>query len=228
MPDVEKGFIQIACGKPENDILLAIAGAGFTGTEIAVILCVIRRTWGWKKKEDWISLSQFVESTNRSRRGIVYAVNRLVQSNALVQKVTPGVKTVYSFNKNFSSWNLQLVHSVALVQKMVSTSAKNGKQLVQYIAPTKEIYTKEITTKETHYGSLKEIKEIDLIEIGEKYQVPLPFVRSRLDDMENWCAAKGRTYKNYKRALMNWVKSDAIKLKQEVHGKSTIGYVTTD
>ena len=55
--------------------------------------------------------------------------------------------------------------------------------------------------------------EIAINEIASKYQVPDSFVRSRIDDMGNWLAAKGRTYKNYKAALANWVKSEALKIK---------------
>ena len=38
------------------------------------------------------------------------------------------------------------------------------------------------------------------------------FVRVIFDRMENWIYAKGRRYKNYKRALMNWVSSSKERL----------------
>lgn len=59
------------------------------------------------------------------------------------------------------------------------------------------------------YSSLKDIQETDLVEISEKYKVPLGFVKLTLEKMTNWIEAKGKTYKNYKRALMNWVLSEA-------------------
>lgn len=66
--------------------------------------------------------------------------------------------------------------------------------------------------KGTSYSSIKDLTNETLQEIADKYKVPLPFVLSRLDDMKNWMDAKGKKYKNYKAALMNWVKSDAMKI----------------
>jgi len=50
--------------------------------------------------------------------------------------------------------------------------------------------------------------------ICEDYGVPPAFVLSKWDDLENYCLSKGKTYKNYYRALRDWVKRDAVKLKQ--------------
>lgn len=72
------------------------------------------------------------------------------------------------------------------------------------------------------HASLKNITDEDLKEIAEKYKVPISFVMSKLDDMNNWQEAKGKKYRNYKAALANWVKTDALKIKQEYHGKSKV------
>jgi DNA-binding MarR family transcriptional regulator len=61
------------------------------------------------------------------------------------------------------------------------------------------------------YSSLDDLTEDALVEISNKYKVPLSFVRLQLEKMTNWLEAKGKRYKNYKRALMNWVLSDAQK-----------------
>lgn len=62
------------------------------------------------------------------------------------------------------------------------------------------------------YSSIKDIEAIDVLEIAAHYQVPEAFVQSKLDDMKNWLEANGRRYKNYRAALMNWVKKDALKI----------------
>jgi len=59
------------------------------------------------------------------------------------------------------------------------------------------------------YSSLKDIKEKDLVEIARKYRTPLSFVKLQLEKMTNWLGAKNKRYKNYKRALMNWVLKSA-------------------
>ena len=56
------------------------------------------------------------------------------------------------------------------------------------------------------------------MEISEKYHIPLSFVRLCLERMTNWLEAKGKTYKNYKRGLMNWVLSEAQKKMEKQKG----------
>ena len=63
-------------------------------------------------------------------------------------------------------------------------------------------------------------------EIAEKYHVPLSFVQSKFDDMSNWMAAKGKVYRNYKAALSNWVKSDALKIMEKERQTTNKFHVT--
>jgi phage replication O-like protein O len=144
----ENGYIQIASGKEENDIIMALVNAGLNATEYQVILFVIRKTWGWKKKEDWISWSQFEEATGKSRRSIAQTIKALVQKSILVQKTAPGKPTKMGINKDFTNWQTIPVQKTAPVQKQVDTRAVLRNQLVQKTAPTKDIYTKETLTKE--------------------------------------------------------------------------------
>jgi hypothetical protein len=65
------------------------------------------------------------------------------------------------------------------------------------------------------YNSLSLLTELDFEEIAEKYNVPISFVRSKFEDLENYCGAKGRRYKNYRLALMGFVKRDALKIRQD-------------
>lgn len=80
--------------------------------------------------------------------------------------------------------------------------------------------TKE-RVKENKFSSIKDIGENELQEAADKYQVTLPFVRSALDDLDNYCKSKGRVYKNYLAALHNFVKKDAMSIKQ---GKGVTSY----
>lgn len=207
-PQTDKGFIRIATGNSENDILMALAGAKLGGTELSIILCIIRKTWGWSKKEDWISLTQFEKYTKRSRQTIVNAINQLVKKNILVKKTIPGIKTVYGFNKNFSSWEHLLVKKTVPVQKTSTTSKENCTPLVKKTRPTKDTITKETIQKK--YTSIKSLNDDTFEEIAKKYNVPLAFVLSKLEDLQNYCSRKGKKYKNYKSALEFFVKKDAI------------------
>jgi len=147
-PQLEKGFIQIATGNSKNDILKALIKAELSGTEYQIILLVIRQTYGFKKKEDWISLTQFEKITNKSRARICESIKQLVKKNILVKKSILGKNAYFSLNKDFDNWN-KLVKKSGLVKKTRLTSKENKTQLVKNTLPTKETITKEIYTKET-------------------------------------------------------------------------------
>ena len=88
--------------------------------------------------------------------------------------------------------------------------AQRGEKII----PLRRTIIKEdlfITTPPKKFSSLSEIGETDFSEIAGKYHVGLGFVKLQFEKMSNWLEAKGHRYKNYKRALMNWVLTEAQK-----------------
>jgi len=143
-PQKENGYTAIA-----NEILQELIRAGLNGTELACVLFIIRKTYGFKKKQDKISISQFKANIPFSKRAICYALNRLqrVQVIAQVKKgISKKEASTYCFNKNYEEWNC--MQKIAHVQNLVPTCAIFGNKPVQKIAHTKESITKEKKTKE--------------------------------------------------------------------------------
>lgn len=154
-PQLENGYTRIA-----NEILAALSCAGLTGMELQIVLVILRKTYGYGKKEDWISLSQFVQLTGRTKKGICVAIAALEEKKIVhTRRVTQ--KTFYSFNKNHASW--KVVYPSTLVN--ASTLPRKKAKLVNPSTPppvyagtphpvyasthTKENVTKENVTKET-------------------------------------------------------------------------------
>lgn len=213
-PQIENGHIQIATGTEQNDVLSALISANLTSTEYQVALTVIRKTWGWKKKEDWISISQFIKLTGKSKQSIINATNLLVKKGLLVKQTVLGVKTTYSFNKDFSSWVVKQslpVKETVLVKESIPT----GKAC--FTTPVKEtVHTKETITKETiqkKYISLYEMNDTHFLPLAEKYNVPLSFVKSKHEDMVNWHESTGKKRKDWIATLRGFVKRDAVEIK---------------
>lgn len=78
------------------------------------------------------------------------------------------------------------------------------------------------------FEKISDIKEQDLQEISEKYNVPLAFVKSKLDDMELWGPQQTPSKiknRNWKLTLMKWVKDDALKIKSKNHDRSNIDFI---
>ncbi len=83
----------------------------------------------------------------------------------------------------------------------------------------KEINKEKESTGITHtpkktYSNLSDLLEEDFLEISERYNFPLTFVKSKYEDMCLWAGEKtGRDKgRNWKLTLMNWVKRDGIKI----------------
>lgn len=93
-PQKENGFTPIA-----NELLDKIGGLKLLGSEFQVVFCVLRKTYGWNKKEDWISLSQFEEFTHLSRPTVVSVLKNLIE-NQIINKSN----NKFSVNKDWEKW----------------------------------------------------------------------------------------------------------------------------
>lgn len=71
--------------------------------------------------------------------------------------------------------------------------------------------------KREHTPSLEDLTQDVIGKIAEDYRLPLAFVASKADDLKNYCASHGKTYKDYSAALRNWVKKDAEKIVHDQH-----------
>lgn len=203
-PQLEDGFTKIA-----NEILENLCKIHLSAYQTRIVFCILRKTYGFHKTEDWISNSQFVIATGIRPSHVSRAVSELLGMRIVTKR---GNKI--AFQKDSKLWK-ELPNGVRRhdVTKRGNTVTKRGISLLPNGGDTKDIYTKETIQKK--YTSLKNIDLTVMEEIAIKYHVPLSFVQSKFDDMSNWLMAKGKSYRNYKAALSNWVKSDALKIMQK-------------
>mgnify|MGYP000847955132 CR=1 FL=1 len=91
------------------------------GVELKCYLLVIRKTKGWSKEFDAISLSQFVTFTGAGKTAVINALKNLVDAGLLVRKVGARNTSVYAINlfRNSTSSESELV------QKMNRTSSES-------------------------------------------------------------------------------------------------------
>jgi phage replication O-like protein O len=131
-PQRENGHVDIA-----NEIMEALAGIRISGEEWQCLCVIFRKTYGWHKKEDWISLSQFNLLTKLKKPNILRAIKKLSLKKVVVIKNDNRHKPKYKFNKNYEHWK-------PLSKKITSKSViKNDKRSLSKMIPTKENYTKE-------------------------------------------------------------------------------------
>lgn len=137
-PQKENGYVAIA-----NEIAEALMRSGLNGTEWEIIMAVLRKTYGFNKKEDWISYTQFEKLTGKTRKTVWRSIESLVAKRILRTKKKPGM-TLYGFNKDYSSW---MVYKRKLVTKMSQTSYLSVQKVVTNRKPTKDIITKDTIQK---------------------------------------------------------------------------------
>lgn len=97
-PQLEDGHVRIA-----NELLEAILGFGFSQRELLVLLTVIRKTYGFNKKEDDMSASQIGELCRLARPHVTAVLNSLAQRN-VINKRQGRFGTIVGIQKNHRKW----------------------------------------------------------------------------------------------------------------------------
>ena len=112
-PQKENGYTAIA-----HEILEQLVKTALLGSELRIILFILRKTYGFQKKEDRISLTQFEKGTGLSRPTVVKTLKNLISRNILVKTALLEIK----FNKYWDSW----VVNTALLVKHRGHPSKHG------------------------------------------------------------------------------------------------------
>jgi len=99
-PQPEKGYTRIA-----NELLAAIMAYPFNATELKIILAVIRKTYGWKKKTASISYGAISKITVRDKRYVRRTLNKLISDRVILKEKT-SYSNVLGLNKHYLQWRL--------------------------------------------------------------------------------------------------------------------------
>ena len=114
-PQKENGYVPIA-----NEIIEALAKFRINGESWQVLLVVLRKTYGWNKKDDEISLTQFQQMTGLKRPNVVRSIKWLVSRKILHSiKEDTSYATKYKFNKNFETWKPSIADDTRGVSRKI-------------------------------------------------------------------------------------------------------------
>ncbi|CAB3637051.1 replication protein [Achromobacter marplatensis] len=141
-PQVEDGHTRIA-----NELLEAMCRAGFSARQWAVVMAVVRKTYGYGKKSDEIGLSQLEQMTGIAKTHVGKTVRELCAAGVL--RRDSGVHGHrLSINKRYGQWQLAapgVTKGVTGVTKSVTPSAVTEK-----VTPvTKSVTVAEVTEPAT-------------------------------------------------------------------------------
>jgi phage replication O-like protein O len=137
-PQLENGYTKIA-----NELLEAICRIRLSDYEHRVVLMVIRKTYGYNKKEDWISLKQLSEETEIKLPHISRTIKKLLNRNIIAKQ-----KRKVSIQKDYEKW----------LPKEVSNKVTQRGNVTQ--TGNKEKLPKEVS-EVTQRGNKKLPKQVD-------------------------------------------------------------------
>ena len=145
-PQKENGYTAIA-----NEIMEFLCHYRIPGEERQIFDTIVRKTYGFNKCEDIISLSQFVEATGIKKPNVVGAINSLLSKKIIVviQKDNEAAK-VYKINKNYEQWK-SLSKKITLSKRITSVIQTDNASL------SKRIPTKDNTTKDTIQKTINKV-----------------------------------------------------------------------
>ncbi len=189
-PQKENGYTAIA-----NEIMDALAKFRIPGEARQMLDVIIRKTYGFNKKQDQIATTQFMQATGLKRFIIHRARKRLLLANLItVSKNDNSQILTYSFQKDYEKW-IQLAKKITVSKKGLNSKQKSAQTvtIIDDHKRQKDTYTKAIE-EFFNYFLLKTKKSLKLT--PERRAI----IAKRLKD--------GYTLEQLKQAVDNFVLDD--------------------
>lgn len=223
-PQCENGYTKTA-----NELLEALARIRVPGEARQVLDTILRKTYGFGKKEDAISLSQFHLATGLSKSHICDALKKLKAMNLITENGNDIAKK-YSIIKDFDQWKPLLKKGKAFPN---SGKEIENKQLIQgkegdAFLPENGNNCKNVPENRKNHSRIqvpqkKVLKEIFLSDSNEVRlsELLLSLIRQRNPgfkqlDLQKWAShvgkmirLDGRTPGDIER-VVNWCQADSF------------------
>jgi len=148
---------------------------------------ILRKTYGWNKKTDSISLLQFAVGTGLSKVAVCKGISKLLEMNLITKKGNAkslftkkgnDVDITYGFQKEYRRWRTlpKKVKGVRRYPKEKHDVTKKGNRTLpkKVTPPLKDTSTKDTSTKDTYSD--------DFLIFYKKY----PLKKSKAKAFESW------------------------------------------
>lgn len=205
-PQLEDGRTDIA-----NELTEALALTCFNATESRLLWAILRQTYGWHKKTDRISYTQFERLTGLSRRHIAPGLEKLLSRNIVIQEGT-GHRLFYGIQKNYELWrNVTHLSNVSLKSLPNKVTNKNVPYLSNTPLPTqvtKTLPTQVNTKARKHLYKSKTAADFTKFINSLKTKYPELDIDTEWQRCQLWWAEGNRMMKRPQLALFNWLEKE--------------------
>ncbi len=148
-PQCEDGYTRIA-----NELLDAMCRLSLSQSDWKVLHSIIRKTYGWNQKADWISGSQLAQMTGLNRTQVCRCLKRLLDHNVILRD-----GRLTGVQKDYTLWqNVARIDNNRNVAYSGNTIAQTGNVLLPKLLHTKD--TKTLLQK-TAIAPIQRIHEAD-------------------------------------------------------------------
>jgi phage replication O-like protein O len=124
-PQLENGYTKIA-----DELLTALCHIHLSGNEWSFLHALIRKTYGYNKKEDWITNTQIAELTGMRKERVSEAKRSLISKNIVTEN-----RNKIAIQKDYDKW-------------LGVTENRNKSYGKPYLELRKSVHTKDNTTKD--------------------------------------------------------------------------------
>ncbi|MCX5804304.1 MAG: replication protein [Proteobacteria bacterium] len=214
-PQKENGYTSLS-----NELFDKLISINISGQELRAAMFVIRKTYGFNKKDDYISLSQFCKAMNIKKIRASQVVNSLQLRKILtVKENINGLTKMYRFNKDYEQW-------ITVKEKRYRKGFTNDTVKVLRSSPlrktltTKDTLTKDTLTKERYVFSLELFENF-----WKKYPARNGKVVGKLECLKYLKSLKFIEWEPLLKAVDNYSQSEKIK---EGYTRDPINFLKKD
>jgi len=219
-PQLEDGHTRIA-----NELLEHLMRLYLAPNQWQVLLCIIRKTYGFQKKADFIANRQIVEDTGLVKSTISRALKRLELRNIVIRRGKYiGIQKDWSLWRELAeqSTNEKLAEQSTLVSKLAEQSTNEkladrqpkladrkpllAEQSTKVSSPRVTQKKKETIQKKLYkrkYGEFNNVLLYDLEyqKLKERFNSRLPVM---IESLSEGIASKGYKYQSHYATILSW------------------------
>lgn len=146
-PQKENGYVAIA-----TELFEAMIRFRIPGECEQVFKLVIRKTYGFNKKEDKIANSQFVDATGMKKGNVSRALSKLI-TNKLVIRSDNNSKdgNTYKINKDYQEWIPFIIRSDNKKKKLSKRQPKLSKEITNVIRSDNKVLSEVMDTIDNNH-----------------------------------------------------------------------------
>ncbi len=184
-PQKENGFTSIA-----NELAEAFQRLHLSGNQWRLLWVILRLTYGWNKKTDYISLTTFEKCTGLNRWNFKQYLDDLFHREIIIRD-NSGYITKYGLQKDYTKWKTSIKNDTSIKSDTATGIKNNTKTSIK-----NDTHKRQKTIKNTDMSSFDEFWKVYPSRNGrklEKDESLKAFIRIRREEFENVV----RAAKNY-------------------------------